>query len=426
MTGLLIGVAALIIIITAGLPVAFALMLGGSLGLLVETGWGPLAGFLQTTPYRTTSAFLLTTVPMFMLMANFMDSSGLAPSMYRSARHWVGHIRGGLAAATVFASAGFGALTGASIAASAAMAKIAVPEMRRQGYRDAVGLGAVACAGTLAIMIPPSIALIIYGMLAEQSIGTLLIAGIVPGVLTAFVYVAVTYVWARRRPDYMPTATKSSMKERIQSLRPTWPAILIFGAVIGGIYSGAVTAAEAGAVGAFSSLILVAVLRKTRIREALNDTVYVTSMIFTIMIGAMLFGFLLSRSRVAHRVLAAVSEAGIPAFFVLFIVALMFIVLGMVIDPVAIQFLLIPTVVPIVVGVGYDPIWFGIVAVKLIEIGLITPPLGLNAYVTAAAAEVDVGKVFAGVLPFILADVIVIAILLIFPDLVMFLPNLMA
>lgn len=425
MTGLLLGLFVLIVMICAGMPVAFALMAGGAFGLLLETGWESLFGVLQTTPYRTTAAFLLTTVPMFMLMANFMDSSGLAPSMYRSARQWVGHLRGGLASATVFASAGFGALTGASIAASAAMAKIAVPEMRRQGYREAVGLGAVACSGTLAIMIPPSIALIIYGMLAEQSIGTLLIAGIIPGVLTAIVYVGVVYVWARRRPDSMPTAPKASLQERVRSVKPVWPAILIFGAVIGGIYTGAVTAAEAGAVGAFASLVLVVALRKAKLRSALNDTVHVTSMIFTIMIGAMMFGFLLSRSRAAHLALDAVDRAGMPPFLVLLVVAALFLVLGMVIDPVAIQFLTIPTVVPILAGVGYDPVWFGIIAVKLIEIGLITPPLGLNAYVTAAAAEVPVEKVFAGVAPFILADALVIVALVAFPELVGWLPGLM-
>jgi C4-dicarboxylate transporter, DctM subunit len=423
MSGLVIGTLVLAAVIMTGHPVAFALMLGGSVGLLMEMGVGPLGGVLQTTPYRTTAAFLLTTVPMFLLMASFMDSSRLAPDIYRSARQWVGHVRGGLAAATVFASAGFAALTGASIAASAAMAKIAVPEMRRQGYKETVALGAVACSGTLAIMIPPSIALIIYGMLAEQSIGRLLIAGIVPGVLTALLYMMVVWVWAWRRPLDLPRSSRAPVRERVRSLKPIWPGILIFGAVIGGIYSGAVTAAEAGAVGAFASFILVVALRRLSLRETLSETVHVTSMIFTIMIGAMIFGFLLSRSRMAHVALDAINRMGIPPFWVLMIIALLFIVLGMIIDPVAIQFLTIPTIVPLLAGLGYDPIWLGIVVVKLIEIGLITPPLGLNAYVTASSADVPVERVFGGVLPFIVADVLVIALVIAIPQIVLWLPG---
>ncbi|WP_313137731.1 TRAP transporter large permease [Paracoccus jeotgali] len=419
----------LVALICVGAPIAFALIIVGTGGLFLQLGTMPTYGILMTSPYRSSASFLLTTIPMFILMAEFLASSSMARDIFRAGHVWLGRARGGMAIATTLASALLAALLGSSPAAAATMASIAVPEMRKYGYDDRLSLGIVASAGTLAVIIPPSVVLILYGILTENSIGRLFVAGLVPGIMTAVGYILLVNIWTRVNTSLAPQAEQQFTRaERIATLRPVLPALLLIVVVLGGIYSGFVTPSEAGALGAFGALVIgiaAGNLRGEGIVSALRRTSRTTAMIFAIVIAASIFGYYLTSTQVAQNTIVWVEESGFAPLTVLIALLAVYLLLGAFLDPVSILVLTLPLSYPLVTQLGYDGIWFGVIATKMIEIGLITPPVGINVFVTAGAVNASLRDAFLGAMRFLIVDVVVIILLIAFPELVTYLPNLL-
>ncbi|MFD2856152.1 TRAP transporter large permease [Seohaeicola zhoushanensis] len=305
----------LVSLIVLGMPIAFALAVTGTIGMYVTVGFEPMLGVLKTTPYRTSASFLLSTVPLFILMAELLARGSIVRNLYRACYVWMGHVRGGLALAAIAANVGFAVLSGSSTAAAAAMSRISIPEMRRYGYDESFALGVVAIGGTLSILIPPSLPLILYGVMTETSIGKLFLAGILPGVLTVAVYMLVILIQVRRRPEIAPATERHDWSERIGALPSTWPVLMLMVLVLGGIYSGAITATEAAAVGATGALLISIAfggLRGQGLKEAFSSTLRTTSMIFSIIIGAMIFGYFLAITQMPQALVDWVGGLPLP------------------------------------------------------------------------------------------------------------------
>ncbi|WP_413299856.1 TRAP transporter large permease subunit [Bacillus sp. 1P10SD] len=426
---IVIPLISLLLFLALGMPIAFALGVSGSIGLFFIGGWDLLSGIIQTTPYDSIANFLFTTIPMFILMAELMTASGITKDIFNAAHKWLGNLPGGLGIATVFAGAGLGAVSGSSTASAATLAASAYPEMKKYGYSTSFSMGVSSISGTLAIMIPPSIVLILYGIMTETGIGSLLIAGIIPGVITALGYVVTILVWSKIDPKVAPKVTdKPTMKEKLQSLSGIWPMLVIMLVVIGGIYAGVVTATEAGALGAFATFVVSLVMRRLtfkKLNEALSRTLKATGMIMTIVIGAMILGYFLTATQVTQNLITLVQDAGLSKWLVLLLVVLLYLILGVFMDQMAILILTLPLTFPLMMSLGFNPIWFGIIVTKTAEIGLVTPPVGMNVFVAAGAAGVKTTEAFKGVKWFVLADIILLAILILIPVLSTWLPNLM-
>ncbi|AFK54364.1 TRAP transporter large permease [Tistrella mobilis] len=415
-----------LVTLVLGMPIGFSLIVAGAAGIWINAGWMPLLGILRAEPYRHASSFLLTTIPLFILMAELLARGTVVQAMFRCAYAFVGHLRGGLALAAVGANAGFAALSGSSTAAAAAMARISIPEMRRFGYDDRLSLGTVAIAGTLAIMIPPSLGLIIYGILTESSIGRLFVAGIVPGLLSATGFVISIMIWVRRDPTIAPQVVRTAWPERLRSLTAIGPAMLLVVFVAGSIYSGAATPTEAAAIGALAALVISVVfggLRGEGMLAAFRASIRSTALIFTIIIGAMIFGKYLAITRLPQDLLETIVALNIPGWAIIAILIVIYLILGCFLDQLAVMLLTLPLTFPLVVGLGYDPIWWGIVLTKTSEIGLVTPPLGLNSFVVSASADAPLEKTFSGVWRLLIGDMIVLLLLLLFPALSLGLPG---
>jgi len=417
----------LVVLILIGVPVAFALSIAGAAGLLMTLGPDRMTGLVLTVPYSNVATFLLATVPMFILMAEFLNESDLTEVLYEVAHRWFGNFPGGLAITTTLASGGLAALSGSSTATAATMSKIAVPELRKYGYDDRLSFGTVSSAGTFAVMIPPSLGLIIYGILTETSIGSLFIAGILPGLLTIGSYIGVIFLWGLADPDVIGGSTvKYSWTERFSSLTNVWPALIIVFLVIGGLYLGIVTPTEAGALGAFGTF-LVAVglfgMRYTGTVDALQRTAETTTMIFMIVIGAVFFARYLTITGVTPAIIDFITSLPIGPISVLVLVLLVYVALGTMMDQLAILILTLPITFPLATSLGFDAIWFGILIAKTIEIGLVTPPLGLNVYIATGPMDVDADVGFRGSIRFIAADLVVLGILIAFPQISLYLPS---
>lgn len=421
-----IPVLSLFAFLLIGVPVGFSLALAGGLGLLLYGGWDVMAGMLQTTPYASAASFVLTSIPMFILMAEFATNSGMSEKTFKACYKWLGHMPGGLALATVAASTGLAAIAGSSTAAAATMAKTAVGEMIKYNYRPGFAVGVVSIAGTLAIMIPPSIILIIYGILTEVPIGPLLIAGIIPGILTAIGYFLSIVYWAKKRPEEAPRVAPFPMKERIGSIRGIWPMFILIVFMIAAIYSGAVTPTEAGAVGAFAAMLLgffLVGLNMSGMKAALSRTAESTCMIFVIIIGAMIFGYFITATQLTQSILSFIAELPVSPYVIMGIIVLIYLVLGTFMDQLAILFLTVPITFPISQALGFDPIWFGIIVTKTAEIGLVTPPLGMNVFIASNAAKVPIMEGFKGVSRFLVVELIILLLLFFIPELSTWLPE---
>lgn len=416
----------LLALIALGMPIAFALAVTGALGVLSQIGFTPMLGVLQTTPYRTAASFLLSTIPLFILMAELLARGSVVKDLFRLAYLCLGHIRGGLAMAAIAANVGFAVLSGSSTAAAAAMSRISMPEMRRYGYDESFALGVIAIGGTLSIMIPPSLSLILYGVLTETSIGKLFLAGVIPGLVTVVGYLVTIWVLVKRRPEIAPATERFPMRERLQAVPRVWPVLVLVFLVLGGIYSGAITATEAAAVGAAGALVISVVsggLRTRGLNESLAATLRTTCMIFAIIIGAMIFSYFLAIAQIPQTLVTWVGELPLPPWAIMLVIIAIYIVLGFFIDQIAIIILTLPLVFPLVMSLGYDPIWFGIIVTKTAEIGLVTPPLGMNVFVACGATGTRIEQGFRGVAPFLLGDLIVIALLFMIPGLSTWLPG---
>lgn len=419
----------MIFLMFVGMPVGFALSVAGVVGLFFSGGWQAVSGILSTVPYRTVASYTLTAVPMFILMAEFISRSKVVDAVFIAAHRWLERLPGGLAIATVFASAGMAAMAGSSTASAATMAKVAVPQLTKFGYSPTIAAGVVTVSGTLANMIPPSIAFVLYGIITETSIGKLLIAGIIPGVMTAIVYCLGILVWNKVSPGVMPPPTRIfTRKERWGSLRPLWAFVILVSVVIGAIYSGFATVTEAAAVGAFFALVLALLMKRIKradIQKAALSTVRTTAMIFTIIIGAMIFGYFLTMTQTTQNLINFVSAMDVPSWVIMGIIVILYLILGCILDAVAILLITLPLTFPLVISLGYDPIWFGVIVVKLLEIGLVTPPIGMNAFVVSNASKIPLVDVFRGTGVMLSMDCVTLAILLAFPFISTWLPSIM-
>ncbi len=419
-------------LLAAGVHIGVSLGLGGLLGIYLSIGPRAAWAQLATIPFSTTNNFDLATIPLFILMGALATQAGLTADLYRAAHAWLGRLPGGLAMATTLASASFGAASGSTVVNAAVFTKMAMPEMTRFGYDKRLSAGCIAASGTLASLIPPSILMVIYGLITEQSIGKLLIAGLVPGLLSAAMYLLAIRLWVARRPAIAPTVdTALTLAEKLRATSGVWGIAALFALVIGGIYSGFFVPTYAGAVGAFGAFLIVAAKRQLSVRtllETFKDAGVTTSTIFIIVIGGILLARFLTYAGLVTEVSDWLLSLGLPPLLYLLAFAVLYLILGMFIEPIAIMVMTLPVMFPIMVQVGYDPIWLGVISIKLAEMSLMTPPVGLNVYVVRSASPVPLTleQVFAGVMPFLAMDTITLALLIAFPGIVTFLPNLMA
>jgi tripartite ATP-independent transporter DctM subunit len=427
------GIIGLLLLILAGLHVGLVLMIIGAVGTVLMIGWDGGLNILGSSPFATASAYDLSPVPLFFLMGAFAATGGIGTVAFDAMTKLVGKMRGGLAIASTFGAAFFGLACGSSLAATGIFTKIALPEMLKRGYDRKLSIGCIASAGTFSTMIPPSGLLIVYAIFTEGSIGRLFMAGIIPGIITAIVYTVLIITRVSKNPKLAPKIEENfSFEEKFFAMLRTWPILFLGALVLGGIFAGWFTATEAGGIGAFGSLIYVLLNKTLRFRDipkTLVDCMHMTGMIFLIVIGAIVFARFLSLTQIPVN-LANFLQHGEMAFsptMILIGALCLYFVLGMFLDAVAILAITMPVIFPLIIHAGYDPVWFGIVIVKVGEIGLVTPPVGMNVYVAYSAAEdqVTLDETFQGIAPFIFCDIFVLLTLILFPQICLFLPNLM-
>ena len=422
-----IGFVALFALMLLRVPVGMAMGLVGVSGFAYLVNGDAALKIVGHTSMRTVTDYTFGVIPMFLLMGAFVSNSGMSRELFRAANAFVGHFRGGLGIATIAACAGFAAISGSSVATAATFATVAYPEMRRYNYPQSFATGVIAAGGTLGAMLPPSTVLAVYGIITEQDIGKLFIAGIIPGLLAATMDMLTVVVIGRLRPDFLPAAPRHTWKERLTGLRDIWAMLLLFVFVIGGLYGGLFTPTEAGGVGATGALLIgVARGRLTRseIRRSLLQAVRTAAAVLTVLIGALLFGYFLTVTQTPQKVTAFLTALGLGRYGVLALIMLMYLVLGCLMDSLAMIILTIPIIFPVILQLGFDPIWFGVIIVMTVELELIHPPVGMNVFVIKSVVqEVSFSTIFRGVLPFIVTDLVRLVILIAFPILALWLPS---
>jgi C4-dicarboxylate transporter, DctM subunit len=425
----LLGFVALFTMMFLRIPVGIAMGVVGVAGFGYLNGFTPAMRLLAQSPIRTVTDANFAVIPLFLLMGAFASTSGMSRELFRAANTFLGHLRGGLGIATIAACGGFAAICGSSVATAATFSSVAYPEMRRYGYPQSFATGVIAAGGTLGIMIPPSTVLAVYGLITQQDIGKLFIAGVIPGIVAVGMYMATITLIGMARPGFLPEGRRSSWAERLAALRDVWAVTLLFLFVIVGLYGGLFTATEAAGMGA-GGAFLIAVLRRKLSREdfwrGLVESVRTTASVFTILIGALLFGYFLTITQTPQKVTEFLTGLGLGPYGVLVIILAIYLVLGCVMDAMAMIILTIPIVFPVVTALGFDPIWFGVVIVMTVELGLIHPPVGMNVFVIKSVVkDVDISTIFYGVIPFVITDLIRLAVIVAFPILATWLPSLM-
>lgn len=427
MEAALLGTGVLLALIFLRVPIALALGVVGFVGFWQLTGWRPAFALLGQTLRDSALSYSLVVIPLFILMGNFLTSAGLSRALYQAAYAFVGHLRGGLAVSTVVACGGFSAVCGSSLATTATMGQVAMPSMRAYGYDDRLAAGVIAAGGTLGILIPPSVILIIYGLMTETHIGKLFAAGLVPGLVGMGLYWAVIWVQTALNPAAGPRGERSSWTMRLAALRDVWGVALLILVVLGGIYAGFFTPTEAAGVGAFFAFVFALAGRRMGlggIIAVLVETAKTTAALFAVLIGAMMFAQFINFSGM-HRVLLDFVDGldVAPVVIILLIVAL-YLILGCVLESLSMILLTVPILYPVVVGLGYDPVWFGILVVVAVEVGLITPPIGINIFVLKSVVrDLATGTAFRGVMPFWAADLARLGLLVAFPGMALILPQ---
>ncbi len=421
-----------------GFVTLFALMLlrvpvGMAMGLVGVTGYSYLVGLTPAlkmvgqTSMRTVTDYTFGVIPMFLLMGALVSSSGVSRELFRAAHTCFGHLRGGLGFATIIACGGFAAISGSSVATAATFATVAYPEMRRFGYPQSFSTGVIAAGGTLGAMLPPSTVLTVYGIITQQDIGKLFVAGILPGLLAMCMYVVTIGLIGYLRPGFLPEGQPKPWRERLIGLREVWAPLTLFAFVIGGLYGGLFTPTEAGGVGACGALILGLVRRRLDREKILSSLLQATrtaAAVFTVLIGALLFGYFLTITQTPQKVTAFLTGLGVGPYGVLALIMVMYLVLGCLMDSMAMVILTVPIIFPVVTALGFDPIWFGVIIVMTVELGLIHPPVGMNVFVIKSVVkDVSFSTIFKGVIPFILTDIIRLVILIAFPMIALWLPS---
>jgi tripartite ATP-independent transporter DctM subunit len=415
----------LVLLLLARVPIGAAMFGVGVAGYVWLAGWLPLASYLKNAAFGRFAVYDLSVVPLFLLMGNFATHGGLSRALFGAAAGLIGHFRGGMAMAGIGACAGFGAICGSSLATAATMGQVALPELRRHGYSPRLATGALAAGGTLGILIPPSVVLVIYAILAQQNIGKLFAAAVVPGVLAALGYMAAVAVYVRLHPGAGPAGPRLPWRERLRELRGVWPVLAIFLTVVGGIYGGVFTPTEAASVGTLATALLAwsRGMRRRQFVQCLLSTAESTAMIFFILLGADLLNVFLALSQLPAELAAWVQGLGAQPLAVLFAILLLYVLLGCLMDALSMILLTVPIFLPIVLGLDLfgleateKAIWFGVLALMVVEIGLITPPVGMNVYIiNSLARDVPMAETFRGVAPFLIADALRIVVLVLFP-----------
>ncbi len=425
---------AALFLIALRMPVGIAMLLVGGVGFAVIAGWDRLFATLNTLTFGRFSSYTLSVIPLFLLMGDFATKGGMNRALFRCARAWMGHWRGGLAVATVGGCAAFGAICGSSLATAATMSQVAGPEMRRHGYSPALATGTLAAGGTLGILIPPSVILVIYAIYTEQSIGTMFVAAVIPGLIATAGYTLVVNLYARLAPGSAPAAERMPYRERLRATADVWPVALVFILVVTGMYDGWFSATEGAAIGAAATGLLAVTLGGMRwqgLKESLLSTAETTGLIFIVLLGAELFSAALALSRLPTELSAAVAGLGLEPMTILLVILLIYFILGCFMESLAMVLLTLPIFVPLMLSLdfGLDKtqvlVWFGILVLMSVEVGMISPPFGLNLFViNAMAKDVPMGETYRGVLPFVASDGVRILLLALVPAISLWLPGL--
>lgn len=430
-----IGFAAVLVLVMLRMPIAFAMGLVGMVGYMHETSFRGALSMVSRLIIDTSQDYGLSVVPLFILMGLFVNKGGIARELYQVSYAFLGHLRGGLAMATILACGGFAAICGSSLATAATMSKVAMPQMRKYGYEDSLSTASIAAGGTLGILIPPSVILVIYGLLTETSIGKLFIAGIIPGLLGILFYLFAVYYTVSRNPNAGPAGERTNWVGRLGALRGVWAVLLLFFLVIGGLYGvldvwplhltfSPTEAAGMGAAGAFLIALFRGNLNIKVVFEVLKETTITTASLFSVLIGAWIFSNFINVAGLTEGLRDGISALNLAPWMVMAIILAIYIVLGMIFESLSMLLLTVPIFFPLVVGLGFDPIWFGVIVVVVTEISLITPPVGLNVFILKnVVGDVSTGTIFKGVTPFWVADIIRLALLVGIPALSLFLPS---
>ena len=424
----IIGIAIMILMLFLGVHIGVAMSLVGLCGVFYLTSLKTGLPVIATVFYSNMASYMMSVVPLFVGMGILCSYSGMSKGLYSTAYKWVGSFRGGLSVATIAACAGFAAVSGTSVGTAATIGTIALPEMKKYNYDDKLATGCVAAGGTLGILIPPSTIFIIYGLLTEQSIGKLFVAGILPGILLSLLFIITIFLITRKDSLLGPPGPKTSLREKITSLKDVWPVLILFLIVIGGLYAGIFTPTEAGGIGAFLALFIGIITKNMNwgnLRKAFLEATHTTAMIFLILIGAMIFNVFMAVSQFPTELSNFLSGLDVNRYIIFSGIVCIYLILGCLMDSFAMLVLTIPVFYPIIKGLGFDPIWFGVIIVIMMEQGLITPPVGLNVYVISGLVkDVPMGTIFRGIFPFWIAMIVCVLILTIFPQIALFLVNL--
>lgn len=424
----LLGVVLLLLLLATKMWVGPALAISGFVGLWMLRGLPGALSVLGTVPFTNACSYSFTVIPMFMLMGLVISETDIGTGLYRTANAWVGRFRGGLASATVVACGFLGAITGSHMVGAIIMSKVALPEMKKLHYDDVLASGSVAAAAPLAIIIPPSIPMITYAIVTETSVGKLFMGGFIPGILLAVIYCVVIWLMTLRRPDYGPAGPKVSRKDRLRSIVSILPIIVLFLFVFGGLYSGWFTVTESGAFGALGAVIIAFATRQMDLRKLYRCVVQTARMaatVIVVLIGTYVFLNFITMSRLTVLLTNTILSLNLSGGLVILMIAVLYVILGMFLPDMAMIVLTCPLLYPIVTALGYDGVWFGLFVVLMAALGSITPPVGMVVYLMAGVSQVPVGKIFRGVMPFIIALLLVVLLITLFPELVLFLPNTM-
>lgn len=423
-----LGIAALVVLVIVGVPVAYAAAFVGIIGITQIRNPAVAEGLAGMIPFANSAHYTLSVLPLFVAIGFLAMHAGITTSAYEAARKWVGRAPGGLATATIFASAGFAAVSGASTASTAVFTRLALPEMESRGYDRAFAAGVVAVGGTLAALIPPSALLVIYGIIVETSVAKLLLAGFLPGILSVVVYLIVITVLVRLNPNLAPIEPSVALIEKLRALPQVAGVFSVVGVILIGIYMGWMTPTESAGV-ATAIILMMAFKARMGLKQfgnGLLDTVQTTAMIFMVIWGVMVFVRFLAFTGLPNSVATSISGLDVPRWVILAAIIVMYLLLGMILDGLGMMLLTLPVVFPTIVALGYDPIWFGILLVKLIEVGVVTPPVGLNCYVVnGIRPDIPLQSVFRGVAPFLIGEIFIIGVIVAFPDLILLIPNMM-
>lgn len=432
-----LGLAAVLVLVLLRVPIAFAMGFVGMIGYMLETSFRGAISMVARLIIDTSQDYGLSVVPLFILMGLFVNKAGISRELYAASNAFLGHLKGGLAMATIVACGGFAAISGSSLATAATMSKVAMPEMRRYGYHDRLSTAAIAAGGTLGILIPPSVILVIYGLLTETSIGKLFIAGIIPGLMGIGFYLMAVRFSVARDPDAGPAGPRVSWGERLDALKGVWAVLLLFFLVIGGLYGvldvwplhltfSPTEAAGMGAMGAFLIALARRRLGLRDIKEVLAETALTAASLFAVLIGAWIFSNFVNYAGLPEGLRALVQSHALSPWLVMTMIIGIYIILGCVFESLSMLLLTVPIFFPLVTGMGFDPVWFGVIVVVVTEISLITPPVGLNVFILkGVVGDVSTATIFKGVTPFWVVDILRLLLLLLLPGLVLFLPSLM-